>query len=115
MHKTIFIEARQAQIIKESEEVTYFQFDRELRKYLGDLLKDPVNTEFSDFFKSHGINEKDFKSRLIDRNIITKKEKISEPYDEAKGKKVGRYFVSYQVPKKNFDKKVGRLYNEYFG
>lgn len=115
MHKTIFIESRQAHLLKEGEEVTFYQFDRELRKYLAELLQDPVNAKLGGLFASHNIDEKSFKSRLIDRNIIVKKEKISEPYDEEKGKKVARYYVSYQVPRNNFDRKVHRLYNEYFG
>ena len=50
---------------------------------------------------------------MLDRGIIKKKENIDEPND-ADGKMKSMHYLSYSVPKKDFEHKIKRLYNYFF-
>ena len=42
------------------------------------------------------------------------KERIDEPHNEETGEIESRYYLSYKVPKKDFKKKIRRLYQKLF-
>jgi hypothetical protein len=44
--------------------------------------------------------------------VIVKKENINEPHNEVTGEIESRYYLSYKVPKKDFKKKLRRLYQK---
>ena len=113
--KNIYITESQLMLIKESEdEVTYYEFQREAKKFMSDLLKDPIGAKSRELFTKHGIGRNSLIKKMRDCGLLTKKENIVEPYNEETGKKESTYVVSYKVPKKDFDKHMHRLYSKLF-
>lgn len=101
-------------LLKESqEEVTFFKFFTETKNFLKELLVDPLHAKPSDFFKTHGISRSVLINRMLDRDILTKKETINEPFD-ADGNKKSMHYLEYKIPKKNFERKMHRLYSYFF-
>ena len=102
-------------LIKESEEeeVTFYKFFTEVKNFLRDLLDDPINAKPSGFFKDHDISKNDLLNKMMDKDIIAKKENIDEPTD-ADGKMKSMHYIQYRVPRKNFEQKIKRLYSYYF-
>lgn len=112
----IYIPQNKLQIIKESvnEEVTFFEFCRDVKKFIKELLQNPFSANVSGVIKKRGISNKELKSILLNRDIIKKKERIDEPYDDKLGKKKSMFHVTYTVPKSDFENKLKNLYNYYF-
>ena len=101
-------------LLKESnDEVTFYKFFTEVKNFLKKLLVDPINAEPSDFIKSHGITKNDLLNKMLDKDIINKKENIDEPSD-ADGKMKSRHYLQYSIPKKNFEEKMRKLYLYFF-
>lgn len=91
-------------------------FYDETVKFLKDLLKDPIGARPSEKLKSHGIENGSFRNKLYDKNVISKKERIDEPYDEESKRQVSRYYVSYSVIETEKTKdKLRKLHKEMFG
>lgn len=112
--KRVIINETCLPLLKESqEEVTFFKFFTEVKDFIKGLLSDPLHAKPNDFFKAHGISRSVLINRMLDKNILTKKESINEPYD-AYGKKQSRHTLVYKVPKKNFERKMRRLYSYFF-
>ena len=98
---------------KEKEEVTFYKFFTEVKNYLKKLLEDPIGAEPGDLFKDNGISKSDLLNKMLDRGIIKKKENIDEPND-ADGKMKSMHYLSYSIPKKDFEHKIKRLYDYFF-
>lgn len=114
MNRTIILPSNSIGLLKESqEEVTFFEFFNEIKKFIAKLLDDPINAMPSDFLVSHGFNCKDLKNKLISLNIIKRNESIDEPVNED-GEAESTYHVSYKVPKQGFKRKIRRLYQNTF-
>ena len=114
MSRTIIIDEGKISLLKESEgEVTFFKFFCELKRYIADLLSDPIHAKQSPFFAEHGIDAKTLRNKMIERGIIKRKEDINEPVDED-GNMESVYTVSYKVPKLNFKRNIRRMYQELF-
>lgn len=64
--------------------------------------------------KKYGFDNGTLRKKLLDYGVITKKENITEPFDETNGKMVSKYSVSYRVPKENFKDKIRKLHNDTF-
>ena len=112
--KSIIIKESSLPILKESqEEVTFYKFFSEAKDFIKDLLNDPLHAKPKEFFKNHGISRSILINRMLDRGILTKKETINEPYD-ADGKLQSMHTLEYKVPKKNFERKMRRLYSYFF-
>lgn len=98
---------------EEEEEVTMFEFFRDVKKVISGLLEDPFRRDVSDMLKKHGLDGKTLVQELVDNGIVTKTEKIDEPFDEKLGKKKSMFRCSYKVPKKDFEGKIKKLYQKY--
>ena len=111
----IYINENKLILIKESkeEDVTFYKFFTEVKKFIQDLLDDPINAKPSGFFKDHDISKKDLLNKMMDRDIIAKKENIDEPND-ADGNAKSMHYLQYRVPRKNFEQKIKRLYAYFF-
>ena len=110
----IIINENKLPLLKESqEEVTFYKFFNESKNFIKELLINPLHPKISDFFKKHGISKSILINRMLDKDIITKKETINEPYD-ADGNKKSMHYLEYRVPKKDFDRKMRRLYSYFF-
>lgn len=97
----------------EEEDVTFYKFFTEVKNFIQDLLDDPIGAKPSGFFKAHGISRSLLLNKMLDRDIITKKENIDEPND-ADGKMKSMHYLQYKVPRKNFEQKIKRLYSYFF-
>lgn len=117
MKKVIYISESKLPILKESEnEVTFYSFFTNIKDFIQELLVDPINAKPNDFLKSHGFNKSGLIKKLMDRDIINRKENIKEvPNGMVEdGKQESMYSVQYKVPKKNFERKIHRLYSRLF-
>lgn len=111
--KKVYIDENKIQTIKENEEPLPFQtFFEEIVKFIKDLLNDPIYAKPSEMLITHGITNKLARNELTDASVIVKSENIDEPFDETKGKKVSRYYLSYKVPKENFKDKLRKCYKK---
>ena len=110
----VYLDENKLFLLKESdEEVTFYKFFTEVKNFIQDLLDDPIGAKPSSFFSTHGISRSELLNKLLDRDIVTKKENITEPND-ADGKITSRHSLQYKVPRKNFEQKINRLYSYFF-
>lgn len=113
--KTIYIRENKLPLLAESEKkMSFFLFFSEVKKFIAGLLSDPVNTKPSHELISRGLHNGKLRKMLRDANVINMKERIDEPPNEETGEIESRYFITYQVPKKDFKKKLRRLYQKIF-
>ena len=101
-------------MIKSEEKMTFFSFFKEIKKFIVDLLEDPINAKPGEELSMRGFTSGKLRKLLRDANVIVMKEKIDEPHNEETGELESRYYLSYKVPKKNFKKKIRRLYQNLF-
>ena len=103
------------QLLDESEEkMSFLYFYEQVRDFIKDLLNDPIDAVPSKALRIRGLHNGKLRKMLRDANILIKKENIDELDNEETGKLESRYFLSYKVPKKNFKKKIRRLYQKIF-
>ena len=91
-----------------NDDVTFFGFISHLKVFLKNLLTNPIENDIDEYLKRHGVNKNELLDELINRGIIEKETDI----DDKSGK--DKFVVTYKVPKKNFERKVRRLYNHLF-
>ena len=107
MKRQVYINESQLQVIKESkDEVTFFRFFEDCKKFIQELLNGNIKAVPSDTLRKHSLSSNRLESYLIRNHIITKKEDVRETYDNEKKKYVSMYYAIYSVPKKNFVKKM---------
>jgi 8-oxo-dGTP pyrophosphatase MutT (NUDIX family) len=114
--KKVIIDESKLLLIKENEEkeeVTFYKFFTEVKNFLKKLLDDPIDAKPSKFFKDNDISKSELLNKMLDRGIIKKKENIDEPND-ADGKMKSMHYLSYSIPKKDFEHKIKRLYDYFF-
>ena len=92
----------------------FLDFYNEVLKFIKGLLNDPIGTKPSETLERYGLTNGELRKLLLDYDIITKKENITEPFDERDGKMVSKYSVSYKVPKENFKNKIRNLHKAIF-
>lgn len=102
-----------SEILKEAvdyinDDITFFGFISHLKVFLKNLLTNPIETNIDDYLKRHGIDKDELLDELIDRNIVEKETDIDDKSDKDK------FIVTYKIPKKNFERKVRRLYSYLF-
>lgn len=86
-------------------ETTFYAFQSNLRYFLSQLLKDPINCKVGDFFKERDFSKKKLINILLKRDVIKRHEKIDDEEN---------YNVKYNIIRKNFERKLKRIYNKYF-
>lgn len=96
-------------------EMTEQKFHSNIRRFISKLLQDPVNTQPSDLFKLYGLNRSTLLHHLLNGKnaILRKKERISDK-DENGMPKTATMMVKYFCPKKDFDRKLQKLYIKLF-
>lgn len=97
---------------KESEETTYFRFMSEVRAFLSKLLKDPIKAQPSKYLKDRDITRKKLIDELLRRDVLERHEKILDPTNS--DEKEAKYVVKFKVHKKDFEKRIRRIYIKYF-
>ena len=115
-------------LLSEDKRVPPFQdFYEDISDFVKGILRDPIGYKPNDRLSSYGIQGKDLRKKLYDYGIITKEERIDEPYDERSGKQQSRYYVKYSwgngilKAMKNptrmdnpLKERVRKLYQDYF-
>lgn len=89
-------------------EITFFGFLSHVKVFLKQLLNTPLQSDVDDYLKSHKISKEVLLKELIERGIVEKETKI----DDKDGK--DKFVISYKIPKKNFERKIRRLYTSLF-
>lgn len=111
MSKIVHINESSLKILKP---LPFLPFFKEVLLFVKGLLNDPIGTKPSETLQKYGFNNGTLRKKLLDYGVITKKENISEPFDETNGKMISRYSVSYKVPKENFKDKIRKLHADVF-
>ena len=92
-------------------ETTFHAFKSNVRAFLSSLLKDPINTKPNKFLKDRGMSKQKLINILLKRDVIRRHEKID---DKDKENNNINYVVKYNVVRKDFERKLKRIYNKYF-
>lgn len=110
--RKIRITESQYRLLEEfDKELTYYKFYTSVVSFLEELLANPSEAQPNETLKSHGITRKKLIQGLVDRNIVTRNNKVTEmPSD--KGKLSSKMLVKYSVLRKNFERKLHRLHIE---
>ena len=90
-------------------ETTFYAFQSNIRYFLNQLLKNPIDCKPNDFLTDRGFSKKKLINILLKRDVITRHEKIDD-----KDENNITYNVTYKVKRKNFERKLKRIYNKYF-
>lgn len=113
MNRKVIINESQYKLFEEyQDEVTYYKFYTEVLKFLKDLLADPSSAQPSEVLQAHGINRKELLDGLLERNIITRSNKVTEKPNPKTGKEEASTLAKYSVLRKNFERKLHRLHIE---
>lgn len=112
MGKTIIITEKQYKLIREGleREITFYEFAKSVKGFLKQLLDKPSEAEVDNLLHDE-ISKKELLKSLKDLGMLNYTEKIEEVEDEVLGKKVGKRFIQYSIPKTNFNDKMHKLYN----
>lgn len=110
--KTIIITEDMANSLKKELEVTEYKFNSNVRKFIANLLQDPVNTKVPDLL-SHYFKRSSLLSNLINGGLLVKHERLSDK-DENGNPKTVTMMVKYSCPKKDFDRKLKKLFIKLF-
>lgn len=111
--KNIYITENQLKVLaeKQDNEITFYEFFVNVKKFLKDLLTKPAQAEPNQMLL-HKIDKTELLRKMEDLGIIKKSEKIDEVTVDEDTKKVAKHFVQYKVPKRNFEDKVKELYKK---
>lgn len=93
-------------------DTTYYRFQSEVRAFLSKLLKNPVDAQPSKYLKDRDFTRKKLINELISRDVLERHEKILDPTNS--DEKEAKYVVKFKVHKKDFEKRIHRLYIKYF-
>lgn len=96
-------------------DMTEQKFHSNLRKFISQLLEDPVNAQPSDLFKMYGFSRSSLLKHLLHGKepILIRSERISDK-DENGEPKTATMMVKFKCPKKNFDRKLQKLFIKLF-
>ena len=102
-------------------------FYDDIMAFVRDMFKDPISAIPNERLKSVGLHNGILRKLLYDYGIITKDERIDEPYDETTGRQQSRYYVRYdwtddvrssmkdsQRMNNPLKEKIRKFYNKYF-
>ena len=115
-------------LLEDNRRPPFQDFYEDVVSFIGGIFKDPIGAVPNERLKANGLHNGILRKMLYDYGIITKDERIDEPYDETTGRQQSRYYVKYSwsddVKKslKNptrmgnpLKEKVRKLYNQFFG
>lgn len=98
--------------MKKDLDTTFYRFLSEIKAFLAKLMKDPIGAQPSKYLKDRDFTRKKVIDNLLSRDVIERHEKILDRTnsDEEKAK----YVVRFKVHKKDFEKRIQRIYIKYF-
>ena len=114
-------------------EMTEQKFHSHIRKFISQILQDPVNAQPSILLKANGLNRSILLKYLLQSGILVRHERISDRDENGKPKtatmmvkfgidpRIGKKETmlntndeDIKCPKKNFDRKIQKLYMRFF-
>lgn len=110
---TIIINESDISKIKDDLEMTEQKFHSNIRHFISQLLQDPVNAQPSYIFKLYGYSRSLLLRYLLSTGILIKDEHISDK-DENGDPKTVTMMIKFKCPKKDFDRKLQKLYIRLF-
>lgn len=119
--KKVYINENKLTLLKEEdEEVTFYEFLQNTKKFLKDLLRNPAEAETSELFSRHGISKDDLIKKMKKIGLLKSKENIIEvPIEEEtvkpSGKLRAKHTIQYLIPRKRFKEKIKELHKQLFG
>lgn len=111
--KTIFINEDVANKIGKEIEMTEYKFNSNVKRFLHDLLVDPVGADTSFILQLNGLGRDKMLKLLSDNKMIEKVETISDKNEDG-SLKTAVMKVKYNVPKKNFEHNLKKLFISLF-
>lgn len=108
--KTIYVKE---DIVKEAvaylnDDITFYGFLSHTKSFLKELLVKPLSADIDDFLKKNGLDRKTLINLLMDKGILERETKIEDKNAS------DQFSVSYKIPKRNFERKMRRLYSSLF-
>lgn len=94
------------------DDTTYYRFLSEVRFFLSKLLKNPITANVSDYLKERNFTKNNLIRVLLKRDVIERHEKVLTP--EKSDKNIVEYKVYYKVKRKDFERKIKKIYIQYF-
>lgn len=111
--KVVVLSEAQVRMINEELELTEYKFYNNVKKFLSDLLADPVNARPTDMLLSNGLTRSKLLRYLMSVGLLERDEKLSDTDEFGQPKNV-TMMVKFRVPKKNFDRKLRKLWIRLF-
>ena len=111
--RTIVISENVVKQLNEELEMTEYKFNNNIKKFLSDLLSDPVNAKPSFLLLRNGLTRSRLLRLMANIGMIERDDKISDK-DENGQPKTATMMVKFRVPKKNFDRKLRKLWIRLF-
>lgn len=107
--KTIKLNESQLNELSDATKLTEYKFYNNVQRFLSDLLKDPVGAKVPFLLQANNIVRNQLLYHLKSNGIINRYQKISDK-DSRGNPKTARMIIKYSVPKKDFAKKMKRLF-----
>ena len=82
-------------LLEDNRKPPFQDFYEDIMSFIKGILRDPIGAIPNERLKSLGLHNGELRKRLYDLSIITKEERIDEPYDETTGEQQSRYYVKY--------------------
>lgn len=111
--KIIVISENMVRQLNEELEMTEYKFNNNIRKFLSDLLSDPVNAKPGFLLMRNGLTRSRLIRLMLSIGMIERDEKISDT-DENGQPKTATMMVKFKIPKKNFNRKLRKLWIRLF-
>lgn len=99
--------------MKEASAPTEYQFRVKVRQFLYNLLVNPSEATVPDIFSMAGYTRSKLVKTLMDNKVIERSQKLVDT-DENGEPRMAAMKVRYMVPKKDFDRKLKRVYIKMF-
>ena len=107
--KTVKLNESQLNELSDATKLTEYKFYNNVQRFLSDLLKDPVGAKVPFLLQANNIARNQLLYHLKSNGIINRYQKISDK-DSQGNPKTARMIIKYSVPKKDFAKKMKRLF-----
>lgn len=107
--KTVKLNESQLNELSNATKLTEYKFYNNVQRFLSDLLKDPVGAKVPFLLQANNIARNQLLYHLKSNGIINRYQKISDK-DSRGNPKTARMIIKYSVPKKDFAKKMKRLF-----
>lgn len=112
-HKKIIIKEEVISKLKDYYNITNFKFKASIKKFLANLLQDPINAQPDELLQFNGLDKNTLINHLIDNKIIIKKMTIDDHNPDGTSHKA-KMLVKYNVPKNRFNDRLDTLFETLF-